>query len=365
MKAPESLFPHSIRCDASYALKTGGGWLGFAVLLTMLNIVMDHSDRTLLILMRDNLILVACCALGTHLVRMLIISAGDRASWRIINVRAFLVGVPLFSLMMSILLMEIGAITAPDTFMRHKQSFFDALMGLWFFMAILFAGWTGVYVSAKAIQKSGQAEMEKLRFAAALREAELRALKAQINPHFLFNSLNTIRALVNDRPDKAQSAVLHLSLLLRAALQSDNMLRSLRDEMDTAQHYLELEQLRFEERLRVKTDISPDTLEVPIPTMMVQTLVENAVKHGIANSVNGGELAITSRIEDKRCILSITNPGRLRQPGEGTGLGLRNARMRITRLLGEDSSLLLEERDGLVVATLNIPSKPDDRSSNS
>jgi|GEM_PF-1292963 len=363
MKDFSAKTPNPIGFSYSYLAPSLGAWLCFCVILTILNFLTGR--RNMMDEFIGNAILVLCCALGTHLVRMLIISSGKDASWHKITIRAFLIGIPLFSLLMSILVIEIMAMMDPDKLLKPHHTFMNALLGLWFFMAVLFSGWTGVYVSAIAIQKSSKAEVERLSFETALREAELRALKAQINPHFLFNSLNTIRALVNERPDRAQEAVLHLSLLLRVALQSDTLLRSLRDELDTATHYLELEKLRFEERLTVTIDVEPEMMDVLIPTMLVQTLVENAVKHGIGCAVNGGELAVKGHIVNERCILKITNPGHLTNASSGTGVGLKNARMRLSRLLGEDAKVRIYEEGMTVVAELDVPVRKDDKRINS
>ncbi|MBN1403247.1 MAG: histidine kinase [Opitutales bacterium] len=359
MKDIQSIIPYSLRFGKSYACKSAGVWLCIAALFTVMDYMVGRHDLGEEIL--SNLILVGSCAVGTHLIRMLIRSSPE-ASWKSINIQAFAIGVPLFSLLMSIFVIECTAILTPERVAQSSRTVYKMLFGLWFFEATLFIGWTGVYVSTMAIKKSSQMELERLRLETALREAELRALKAQINPHFLFNSLNTIRALVNERPERAQEAVLHLSLLLRVALQNENQLRSLREELDTVSHYLELERLRFEERLKVTINVSAEAMEQMIPTMLIQTLVENAVKHGIGRSVSGGELCIRASIDNNSFVLQISNPGTLKSDTCGTGLGLNNARMRLVRLLGADAVLSLYEKDSLVIAEINIPVKKDDRS---
>ncbi len=359
MKDRKSIIPSSFNFNMAYILPSAGGWLCFGLVLTTLNFLVGRRD--MVAELYGNIILTFCCLLGTHLIRMLIISSGRRASWRTISIRAFLVGVPLFALLMAVLITELNAIAMPERFVNSKHSLASGLLGLWFFMTILFGGWTGVYVSAIAMQKSNRAEVERLSLETALREAELRALKAQINPHFLFNSLNTIRALINEHPDRAQEAVLHLSLILRAALQSDRQLRPLREELDTTTHYLKLEHMRFEARLKVRIEADPASMDCLVPAMLMQTLVENAVKHGIGRTVNGGEIFIKSTLREGRCIITISNPGTLGVASEGTGLGLKNARMRLHRLLGEDARLILCEHNSTVTAELDIPAGKDDR----
>jgi hypothetical protein len=358
-----SLFPSSIRCTKAFAVRNFAAWLCFCLVLTMLNCVM-HKEG----FVREfegNLSLMVCCLVGTYLLRMFIISTGEDAPWRRIYINAFVIGLPLVSFMMAVMGIEIHALLRPSNDFDPHFTLVKAIFGIWFFMIILLGGWTGVYISSIAVTRYTRAEVNRFETVTALREAELRALKAQINPHFLFNSLNTIRALVNEHPDRAQEAVLHLSLLLRAALQTDVMLRPVREELETVRHYLELEKMRFEERLTVNISVTDEAMNVRIPTMLLQTLAENAVKHGIATIVYGGTLGISGRIENGACVIEVTNPGTLAAKTSGTGLGLSNARMRLSRLLGEDSSLNLVETSGTVKAILVIPQKHDDQNADS
>lgn len=343
----------TLRFDASFAVRNTLGWLAFCAVLTMLNTIMHKQPVG-----REaaaNLGLVICCLIGTYMLRIFILSKGEDAPWRDIYIHAFVLGIPICSFLMAFLGVEYHAIFILSHDHDPHYTFFKGMLGVWFFMAILFCGWAGIFISTLAVRRSTKAEVERLEFESALREAELKALRAQINPHFLFNSLNTIRALVNERPHRAQEAVLHLSLLLRAALRSDLMLCPLREEMETVGHYLELEKLRFEERLQVSMEISADALDVLVPTMLVQTLVENAVKHGIACVVNGGVLSMSGCVEKGRCVLRISNPGHLGGATSGMGMGLRNTRMRLARLLGEGASLNMLDADGRVTAELNLP----------
>ena len=345
--------PRSLRFDPAFVLRNLVLWLTFCVLLTILNVTMH--DRSVWTEMRGNIGVLVCCFTGTFLVRMFIKSPGENAPWRSIYFHAFLIGVPIASLLMTVLGLELRSFFSPDAGTEPARYLEKAFFGIWFFLFILFGGWAGVYVSILAVKRSNDAEVRQLESEKALREAELRVLKAQINPHFLFNSLNTIRALVNEHPERAQDAVLHLSLLLRAALQSESLLRPLREELATAQHYLELERLRFEERLRVRVEIPPALMDTPVPTMLVQILVENAVKHGISTAVGGGELSIVGVIDGDRCRIVVSNPGSLRGSPGGTGLGLRNARMRLERLVGSNAGIDISEEKGLVTATISMP----------
>src|SRR5690606_6119988 len=154
-------------------------------------------------------------------------------------------------------------------------------------------GWSLIYSAAHYLRAVRAAEAEKWRLELAKRDAELGALRAQLNPHFLFNSLNSLRALIAEDPARAQHAVTALAALLRYTLRlSRSHTTPLADELDATRHFLELEAIRFEDRLRYGIDAAPDTLALQVPPMLVQTLVENAVKHGIAQLPAGGSIEV-------------------------------------------------------------------------
>ncbi len=222
---------------------------------------------------------------------------------------------------------------------------------------ILMAGWQFIYFFYHLFDRYNRLRMEQLRLVASVKEAELRALKSQINPHFIFNSLNSLRGLIEENPGRAREAVTQLANLLRYSLQSGQLETvPLEDELNTVNDYLALEQVRHEERLRVRLDIAPEAPGVAIPPMLVQTLVENAVKYGIAPRREGGEIAIVARCERDRLRLQVINPGSLAAGGGSTGVGLRNAADRLRLLFGEQASLSLrEDPPGRVVAEVLLP----------
>jgi hypothetical protein len=349
----------SERIDINFALRNALAWALFSAVLTVLNYTL-HS-RDLARELQANAGLAVCCIFGTHLVRMVIRGSGEDAPWKKIYFNAFVIAVPLFSFLMAVMGLELHWLFGNKSYLHEGTLSPKIIFHVWFFMCLLLSSWTGLYISTLAIKRSSKAEVERLRFETALRDAELRALKAQINPHFLFNSLNTIRALVNEHPERAQEAVLHLSLILRAALQTECLTRTLREEMETVRHYLELEKLRFEERLNIDIDIRGQALEAHLPTMLLQTLVENAIKHGIGKVIGGGALCIRGAIESGRLRVEITNPGRLDDEGDGMGLGLHNARTRLSRLFGPDATLTINDEEGTVRAVVTVPVKRYDQ----
>ncbi|HYD82843.1 MAG TPA: sensor histidine kinase, partial [Opitutus sp.] len=228
--------------------------------------------------------------------------------------------------------------------------------------ALIFVGWMCLYFFYHLFDRFNRSEIERLRLTTHVKDAELRALKSQVNPHFIFNSLNSLRALIEEDPARARQTVTQLANLLRYSLQSGQLETvPFEDELRVASDYLALEQVRHEERLRVRLDIAPDTLGLPIPPMLLQTLVENAVKYGISPRAEGGEVAIIARRENDALRLQVTNPGDLNatdpaRAASSTGLGLRNAAERLRLLFGERATLQLRAGDAAtVVAEAIVP----------
>jgi LytS/YehU family sensor histidine kinase len=200
-------------------------------------------------------------------------------------------------------------------------------------------------------RREQQAELEL-----ALKDAELRSLEAQLNPHFLFNCLNSIRGLIVESPLQAQDMVTRLASLLRNSLHRGNHLVPLAAELDAIGDYLALESARFEERLQVHRDIAPEATRALVPALLLQTLVENAVKHGIASSPDGGAITIRASLETNVTVLEVENSGQWTMPSGRPGLGLVNARHRLRILFGDRATLDVRGVDGVrVLATARIP----------
>jgi LytS/YehU family sensor histidine kinase len=191
-----------------------------------------------------------------------------------------------------------------------------------------------------------------------------------VNPHFLFNSLNSLRALIDEDAPRAREAVTRLANMLRYSLQSGQLETvPLEDELRIVADYLALEQIRHEDRLRVRWEIADEVSAgaVAVPPMLLQTLVENGVKYGVGTRREGGELRISARFEGATLRLQVTNPGDLGEPvsaaaaraGSSTGVGLRNASERLKLLFGDRASLTLRsEPAGCVTADVVLPLNP-------
>lgn len=222
--------------------------------------------------------------------------------------------------------------------------------------------WGLMYSRVKQYRRVRQLEVEKLQLAVAAKDAQLQALVSQINPHFLFNCLNSLRALIVENPRAARDMVTALSSLLRYSLQAGRaMTVPLKAEIEMVETYLQLESIRFEERLSSHTDSAPETLQIQVPAMLVQSLVENGVKHGIEKRKSGGEVRIASWLQNGSLKIRVTNPGQLAASADSTQIGLENARERLRLLYGDSASLILHNvGTDSVAAEISIPAHPEE-----
>ena len=217
------------------------------------------------------------------------------------------------------------------------MGYFGGIIGYSYFLML---GWSCLYFALKFHQLL-QSEIERsIRAESMANEAQLRMLRYQLNPHFLFNTLNAISTLILDTKTQAANAMVSkLSHFLRYSLDKDPMMRvDLEHEIKTMQLYLEIEQVRFADRLKVRFDIEDEAKRALVPSLVLQPLVENAIKYAVANRENGGEINIEARKRDGRLLLSLEDDG----PGiddlengkapEFTGVGIANTRQRLAQL---------------------------------
>ncbi len=221
--------------------------------------------------------------------------------------------------------------------------------------------WTILYLAITTMRHSREVRRQQEQLNLALGNAELRALEAQINPHFLFNCLNSIRGMIAEDPPQAQDMVTRLANILRYSLQRNrNHTVPLETELDAVSDYLALESIRFEDRLRIHLELPQQVRKIEIPAMLLQTLVENAIKHGVEQVSESGVLSIRAALEGDLLRIEVENSGTLQTPPpHSTQIGLNNARERLRILYAERASLnLLASGPGRVTATLLIPTIP-------
>ncbi len=175
----------------------------------------------------------------------------------------------------------------------------------------------------------------------------------------MFNSMNTIKALVDENPKKAKKSITQLSNILRNTLMmGKNQEIPFEQELAVVQDYLELESTRYEERLKVIYKIDPESRQFSVPPLMIQTLVENGIKHGVSKLTKGGELELTTKVADNKLHVSIRNSGQLQKQINGTGFGIENTRQRLQLLYDQEASFHIQnENAGTVLAELVIPKK--------
>lgn len=241
---------------------------------------------------------------------------------------------------------------------EHLMDYVGGVMGSFYIMLC----WSGLYFGIKYYQQLQEQTEQTLKAVAAAHQAQLKMLRYQLNPHFLFNTLNAISTLILDGSNKtANQAVTRLSDFLRYTLDNDPMSRvTLGSELDALDLYLEIEKVRFGDRLIIEKDIDERAAKALVPSLILQPLIENAIKYAISPMEEGGTLRISARAQQDTLILQLSDTG----PGLGngnngqksSGVGLKNTRERLQQLYGETQAFTLapNEPTGLTI-TINIP----------
>ncbi|HRN91454.1 MAG TPA: histidine kinase [Ferruginibacter sp.] len=243
-------------------------------------------------------------------------------------------------------------------FSRAERLFLSSFNALW----LIFI-WNLIYYMYHFVESNRRQQIDKIRLENLVKTLELKTIKSHINPHFIFNSLNSIRALVDENPQRARKAITELSNILRSSLQTEKLETvPFEKELGIVKDYLELEQMRFEERLKVEFHIDPATLVLPIPPMMLQTLSENAIKHGISKSMDGGTIRIISKIRHQTHEIIVQNTGKLNGNIEQVhyGFGIKSTIDRLNLLFQHKASFSISDTDRQMVETkIEIPIHSD------
>jgi two-component system LytT family sensor kinase len=251
------------------------------------------------------------------------------------------------------LLMERSGLRA-DIVSPGSAVYFSTILGY----LLIFVLWTLLYYAVHYFTNYKKSEIENLKWQASINEIELNKLKSQLNPHFMFNSMNSIRALVDENPIKAKEAVTQLANILRNTLMMGrSKLVPFDDELKVLKDYLGLESIRLEERLQVVLDIAPECSRAEVPPLMLQTLTENAIKHGIARLTGGGKLQVSARVEEEKLYINIRNSGHYKgNTNSETGFGIQNTLQRLELLYGKKCRFQISnETENTVLTELMIP----------
>lgn len=234
------------------------------------------------------------------------------------------------------------------------------------FSILIYAGVVGIKSAYSYYQKYRERELQASQLEARLAQSRLQVLKMQLHPHFLFNTLNAISELIHKDPESADRMLTDLSDLLRLSFENLEVQEiSLKQELEFLRKYLEIEQMRFHDRLTVDMNISPETLDACVPNMILQPLVENAIKHGIAPRSSGGRIDINTNRSNGHLEISVTDDGLGVPFGDvdnlAEGVGLSNTRRRLKHLYGDKHRFDLRTLEkGGVGVRLEIPFKVSD-----
>ena len=290
--------------------------------------------------------------ISTHALREIIIRARViQFRWFQVLPRVFLL-ILLFAFANYFFLLGVSYLT--DTLDFNRDLSLVSLIVNVVISMILYFIWTLAYMSFLYIERFNKS----LQHQAIAREVELSNLKSQLNPHFIFNALNSIRALVDENPRRSKDAITQLSNILRNSLRSDShKLIPFDQEMTTVNDYLSLESIRYEERLKTKYNIHPDSNRFQIPPLMIQTLVENGIKHGIASLKEGGTISITTDVVENTLKLDIRNSGQYKNGVKlNVGYGLLNTKKRLDLIYGNEADFKISnENENTVLTSIRIP----------
>lgn len=332
----------------------GWGFVGLVMIFFAHAYKVNISDK---ILLGRIAIVFTSGILVTHLLRMVI-------KWRAWMMQSIEKVIPklTIALIIASFLFSLIVLSGIDYFnlgtgSSKKLSFFARLLGSSVDNGLFILPWLLIYYFYHFFQKSRRQQMDTLRLETLIKELELKTIKAHINPHFIFNALNSIRALVDENPTRARKAITELSNILRSSMQSEKMETvPFEKELSIVKDYLALENMRFESRLQTEYEIDEDTLNQPVPPMMLQTLVENAIKHGINKQIDGGFIKIISDFKGDFHELTIQNTGKLSGEINEFGFGLSSTNNRLSLLYGDKAQFELKQLNGSIVqAKVLIP----------
>ena len=339
---------------SSYWLCQIGGWglVGFSLFFYT---VFFRKDTLTFDMGSKILVYVIGGIISTHLLREYI----KRAGWLLLPIEKmitrFVIGILATSALYSLLVMSLLRLLSLSD--SGNVNFFSKLLVNILNLGIYIIPWMLIYYFYHYIEKSRRQQLDTLKLESLVKELELKTIKSHINPHFIFNALNSIRALIDENPNRARDAITELSTILRSSMQAEKLETvPFKKELNIVKDYLALEHIRFEDRLKVEYHIDEDTLDQPVPPMMLQTLVENAIKHGIGREVRGGVIKIVSDFNGNFHELIVENSGKLNGQINDEGFGLSSTRNRLQLLFGEKSNFSIQQVNGNIVqAKVLIP----------
>ena len=325
------------------------GWVAYFGLLA-LSVYNDDPDRINSTFLFNIWIVVLAGIAVTHAQRAFFIRFG----WLSLKLPSLLPRLLLSSFVCSILISLVDIAYDYSSDLGLQPLYLSNVIVNVFAIMILVMFWNAIYFTFHFFQKSRKQEVSNLELKASNRESELKNLRSQLNPHFLFNSLNSIRALIDIDPVRAKTSITTLSNLLRQSLVlGKEHLVTLEDELTLAKNYLDLEKLRFEERLQIEWELIPELSSFQIPPFTLQMMVENSIKHGISNLKNGGVVKVRVLKTNEEIAIEVLNSGSL-QSAVDLGVGIKNIKQRLLLQYGENAQFHLFEDSDMVVAQMKF-----------
>jgi len=340
-----------LRAQKVYWLAQIIGWISLALLVVLSNLANNKSkvefDSDFFISIS---IFMVMGISFSHIMRLIFIRLG----WLNIKLGPLIPRILIMSIVSSTAFTLVSLLISFVLRLKDEEYSWLALLNNIIAIAVFLLMWNGLYFAVHFFQKSRVQEVKNLQLSASHNEIELKNLRSQLNPHFLFNSLNSIRALIDLDPIQAKENITTLSNLLRKSLiLGKEQLVSLRDELDLVNDYLDLEKVRFEERLAIAIKHDEQLNDFPIPPFIIQTLVENAFKHGISQLIAGGTIYIETRLDDSTVYITVINDGTLGKKVD-TGIGLQNTLRRLELQYGSKARFSLTESNGKVIASIEL-----------
>jgi sensor histidine kinase YesM len=342
-----------IKKDRLYWSLQIGGWAFYALVQIVGSRIANGPDW----INTSRVLFLSCeaiiCLLLTHGLRQFI----NRWRWFTIGMARLIPRVVLSVLTLAITIYFLRILISIPLGQYERMVAFNlsTFIGLTLVFFLIFFVWSVLYFVYNYFERYNKS----LKLEASIKEIELSNLKSQLNPHFIFNALNSIRALVDENPLKSKQAINQLYNILRSSLTTGKKgLTRFEDELKIVKDYIGLEQIRFEERLKTSFEIDDESLDFLVPPLMRQTLVENGIKHGISKLTEGGSIQLITSVLNDRLKIQVRNSGTYVNGARRSsgGLGLENTTQRLKLIYGDTATFkILTEKDNFVLVELEIP----------
>lgn len=339
-----------------YLLLQFGGWLIYIIISLFILFRLEGERITLKNI--TALFLVYVIGIGsTQFYRSWI----HKMEWKKLNISQLIPKILIYVVVLSIVNQALYLLGRFIMFHESQPVDFNSNIGLIINWSLLLGMWSAIYFAYQFFERYRTEEIKNLKWEASKNEIELNKLKSQLNPHFIFNSMNSIRALIDENPIKAKRSVTQLSNILRKTLMMGRKKTVLfEEEMAIVNDFIELEKTRYEERLDFETDIHEEAYTYQIPSLMIQTLIENGIKHGISKIPEGGKIDLRAHVIEDNLIIEIENTGELIENSKPeTGFGIINTTQRLHLLYGDQATFKISNSDNHTVLTkVSLPKEP-------